>query len=349
MSGALAQKIGLWRALAMMVRATGFAVFVLAVLATPGLAQNDVAAQNAPEQSSAGCGQKPIVIARMQWPSSIILAYVHGLILQKEFGCQVQIAAGDLAGTISFMTITGQPDIAPEVWAARIADIWNSGVESKRVFAMGASFSGAPMQGWYIPAHVQEAYPQLNAAGDLAGYVEALSAKGVRAKFISCPVDWACALINRNLLRALGLENSFEIIEPANRIAMDNLIAQAVSRRQPVVFYYWQPNAVLAQFDFKALDMGRFNEEKFKCLARIKCLEPGFSAFAAEPVFVVASDKIVGQLPEVAQYLRRARMPIAEMNVILSWQAQTGASYEKLAARFVAERKDIWSPWVAGP
>ncbi|VAW16522.1 hypothetical protein MNBD_ALPHA12-769 [hydrothermal vent metagenome] len=344
-----AHKTGLRRALPAIFAGMGLLLAGLAVLTNPALGQQATGGDKAQNLAKTACGQKQLTIARMQWPSSIILAYVHALILQKEFGCQVRIVGGDMAGSISAMETIGQPDIAPEIWATRIADIWNAAIKSERVDMMGASFAGAALESWYIPAHVQEAFPDLNRARDLAGYVGALREKGVRAKFISCPRDWACAVINRNLLRALGLENAFEIIEPANRLEMDRLIAQSVSRRQPVVFYYWQPNAVLAQFDFKALDMGPFDQQKFKCLGRIKCDQPAFSAFADEPVFVAASDNIVTQLPQVAQYLRRARLPVAEMNQILSWRAQNPDSYENLAARFVAERKDIWGEWVARP
>ena len=43
--------------------------------------------------------------------------------------------------------------------------------------------------------------------------------------------------------------------QPANRFELDTLIAEAVSRHEPILFYYWQPNSVLAQFAFKSLDL----------------------------------------------------------------------------------------------
>ncbi len=349
MSNAGVGKTGVWLA---SVRQAGIVILIFALMGIyikPGLAQqNTKQPAAATTQSNAACGQEPLSIAAMQWPSSVILAYVHAIILEKELGCRVQIVTGDLAATISSMAATGKPDIAPEVWATRIADIWNSAIEAGRVLPMGATYDEQTFEGWYIPAHVQEAFPGLNGVKDLTGYVEALGKQGLKAKFISCPADWACAVINRNMLIALGLETSFDIVEPANRFAMDTLIARAVSHRQPVVFYYWRPNAILAQFNFKALDMGPFNAEKFKCLAHRVCANPEFSAFANEQVFLVTTDQVADKLPKVAQYLRQARMPIAQMNTILSWQAQNGSSYKDLAARFVAEREDVWRPWLAG-
>lgn len=326
-------------------------IFVFAFMGIyikPALAQQNTKQPAGAAQLNTACNEEPLSIARMQWPSSIILAYVHAIILEKELGCRVQIVTGNLAATISSMAATGKPDIAPEVWATRIADIWNSAIEAGRVRSMGTTYDEQRFEGWYISAPVQEAFAGLNGVKDLAGYVEALGKQGIKAKFISCPADWACAVINRNMLAALGLETSFEIVEPANRFEMDTLIAQAVSHRQPVVFYYWRPNAILAQFDFKALDMGPFDAEKFKCLARRVCADPQFSAFANEQVFLAVTDQVAAKLPKVAQYLRQARMPITQMNTILSWQAQNGGSYKDLAARFVAQREDVWRPWLAG-
>ncbi len=175
-----------------------------------------------------------------------------------------------------------------------------------------------------------------------------LTGEGERVRFISCPASWACSLINRNLLRAYGLDQVLDYVEPANRFEMDNLIAQAVSRKQPVLFYYWQPNAVLAQFDFLALDMGEFDEEKFKCLARKLCIDPQPSAFAPEKPFIVVADWVVRTAPDVSAYLRRASMPVEEMNRILSWRAGGEGDFALLAARFIREREDVWRPWVEG-
>ena len=49
---------------------------------------------------------------------------------------------------------------------------------------------------------------------------------------------------------------------------LDTLISEAESRKEPILFYYWQPNAVLAQFSFKQIDLGPFNKDNFVCLGR---------------------------------------------------------------------------------
>lgn len=297
-------------------------------------------------QDEPPCGAQPIAIARMQWPSAAILAEIHGRILAREFGCEVRIIAGDLAATGSSMATTSQPAVAPEMWVTRVADIWNSAVAAGRVRTAAATFSGGAFEGWYVPAYVAEAHPELAEAAQIAEFAEAFAPEGGRGRFISCPPNWACAILNRNLLEAWGLSSLFEIVEPANRFELDSLIAEAVSRQEPILFYYWQPNSALAQFDFLALGMGPYDPEAFTCLGRRNCDAPAPTAFVPEQVMIVLAEWVFAEAPAVAAYFQRATMPLEEMNALLAQQGAEGGAFEEVAERFVAEREDVWRAWV---
>jgi glycine betaine/proline transport system substrate-binding protein len=282
----------------------------------------------------------------MQWPSASLLAQIHARLLRAHFGCEVQLLVGDLGATASSMGATGQPAIAPEMWIERIADIWNPALTSRKVRSAGTSFVETSFEGWFIPDYVATAHPELTTAASLKDLASALAPPGGRARFISCPIDWGCSVINRNMLRAHGLDALFEIVEPANRFELDSLIASSVSAQEPIVFYYWQPNPVLAQFPFKPLDLGAFDRDALICLARRVCAEPKPSGFAPERVVIAVADWVFVEAPAVAAYFTRAQMPMAEMNTLLLWLNEGGATVETVADRFVAERGDVWRPWV---
>ena len=296
----------------------------------------------------APCGTQPISIARMGWPSAELLAEIHARLLAQNFGCAVQVIPGDLAASASSMGSTGQPAVVPEMWVTRIADVWNAGIEAQMLRPAAPTYVESQFEGWFIPDYVAAAQPDLVAAAGLAAALPVVNG-GTRVRFISCPPDWACALINRNLVRAWGLTDLVELIEPATRFEMDTLIAEAVSRKEPVLFYYWQPNAVLAQFDFVALDMGPYDEEAAKCLARLACPTPVPSAFPNEMVVVALAEWVFTDIPAIAGYFQRSSLPMAEMNTMLAQLNEPGATIEGVADRFVAEREDIWGPWVGAP
>jgi len=314
-----------------------------------GQAQDSVAAPAPaaePEPPPPPCGTRPLSIARMSWPSAELLAEIHARILAREYGCDTRVTPGDLAATGSSMASTGQPAVAPEMWVTRIAGVWNAGIEAQMLRPAAPTYAESQLEGWFMPGYLALAHPELTGVGDLAGALPLLNG-GTRVRFISCPVDWACALINRNLITALGLGGMVELVEPANRFEMDTLIAEAVSRKESVLFYYWQPNAVLAQFDFLPLDMGAYDEDAAKCLARRDCRAAAPSAFAAETVVVALAEWVFADIPAIAAYFQRTSLPLREMNLLLAQLNEPGATVEGVADRFVAGREDLWRPWVA--
>lgn len=322
---------------------------VLALAAAGGALAQDESAEGSSsiEVLPAACGGEVISIASMQWPSAALLAQIHGQLLRQELGCQVQIIDGDLVGTLSSMATTGQPALAPEVWVTRIAQIWNSAIESQRLRPAGSTFSGGALEAWYVPAHLAERFPDLANADqlvDIAGQV--LEEDGTKLTFISCPPDWACSVINRNLIAAHGLSDLVDVVEPANRFELDTLIAQTVSRQQAAVFYYWKPNSVLAQFDFRELSMGAHNAEAFACLARRTCANPQPSGFVPEAVFMVVPEWVGERAPEITEYLLRAAVPLDELSALMAWQAENGASFEEAGAHFIETRSEVWGGWV---
>jgi glycine betaine/proline transport system substrate-binding protein len=307
--------------------------------------------ESVPEDAAAPpspCGRQPITIARMQWPTSALLTEIHARILRDNFGCNVTVQESDMATVGSSMGASGQPAVAPEMWIARIAEIWNAAMGGQKVRQGGTSYAEQVFEGWFVPDFVAESWPDVTTIEGLKARAAEMG-RGSRPRFISCPVDWGCNLVNRNMLRANGLDSLFEVVEPANRFELDTLIAEAVGRREPIVFYYWQPNAILAQFSFREVALGGYNKDNFLCLGRRACVNPQPTGFAPEPVITAVSEWVFIEAPEIAAYFQRAKMPFAEMNAMLQQLTETGATVESVAERFVTERGAVWRPWAGLP
>jgi glycine betaine/proline transport system substrate-binding protein len=328
-------------------------IFCLLLFALPAFAQEEPAPAEEPAvvlpPPAPPCGTQPITIARMPWPSAEILAEIHARLLASNYNCEVRVVPGDLAATGSSMGTTGQPAVAPEMWITRIPEIWNQATKAQQVRQAGSTFAEPVLEGWFVPDYVAEARPDVLTASTLKDAWQLFTNGGSKGRFVSCPIDWGCAVVNRNLLRAYGLDQLFDVVEPANRFELDTLIAEAVSRQEPLLFYYWQPNAVLAQFGFKPLDLGVFNAEAFICAGRRTCATPAPTSFAPDPVIIGLSEWVFLEAPEIAAYFSRARMPLDEMNRLLALLSEDGATIESIADNFVAERAPIWRPWVGLP
>lgn len=297
------------------------------------------------------CGTQPMTIARMAWPSAAILAEVHSRLLTGYYQCNVMLNEGDLAATGSSMGASGQPAVAPEMWIARIADIWNAAMQGQKVRQAGVSYADPVFEGWFVPDYAAEQWPEVTTIEGLKAHAaDFAEVPGTaRGKFISCPVDWGCAIVNRNMLRAYGLDQSFELVEPANRFEMDTLIAEAVGRKQPILFYYWQPNAILSQFAFRPVTLAAYDRDAFQCMGRAACASPTQTGFAPDPVITAVAEWVYLDAPQVAVYFSRAHMPFAEMDLMLQQLGEPGATIETVADRFVEERGEVWRPWVGLP
>ena len=317
-----------------------------AAVDNPDDASSSAPVEEAPPQP---CGGHTITIARMQWPTAQLLAEIHARLIHQAFGCAAEVVPGDLASTTASMGANGQPAVAPELWITRVADAWNAALKTQEVRTAGSSYVEPVFEGWFIPDYEAALRPKLKTAADLKTFAKDFAPKGKKPRFISCPPDWGCAVINRNLLRAIGLADVFEIVEPANRFELDALISAAESRKEPIVFYYWQPNAVLAQFSFKALDLGPFNKDAFACLGKVACPTPLPSGFSADPVVIALAQWVYTDAPEVAAYFQRAHLPFAEMNALLQNLSEPGATIESVADAFVLARGEIWQDWVGKP
>jgi glycine betaine/proline transport system substrate-binding protein len=302
-----------------------------------------------PDAPPPPCGTQQISIARMTWPSAALLAEIHSRLLTASYLCNVAVQASDLAATGSAMGANGQPAVAPELWVSRIADIWNAAMNGQKVRQAGPSYAEPGFEGWYIPDYAVAQWPDIKTIEGLKTHAAEFGDGNGRGKFISCPLDWGCAIVNRNMLRAYGLDQLFDIVEPANRFELDTLIAQAVGRQEPVLFYYWRPNAVLAQFSFDEVQLAPYDREAYACLGRVTCAAPAPTGYAPDPVVIALAEWVYLEAPQVATYFGRARMPMAEMNRMLQQLSEPEATIDSVADRFVAERGEIWRPWVGLP
>ena len=198
----------------------------------------------------AECGtDKTIGIAEMTWPSAAALAHVHAFILEKGYGCTVEIVSGDTVPTSSSMLSKGTPAIAPELWTGTIQDLWDKGLKEGTVKAAGLAIADGAVEGWWVPRYVADAHPDLKSVDDLPKFAELFKdpedpAKG---RFYSCPPGWGCEIANAALFQAYGLKDTFNLFSPGSGGNLDASIARSFTRKQPSLSYCWGPTALMVK------------------------------------------------------------------------------------------------------
>lgn len=317
-----------------------FAVAALAAIA--GSAFTGVA-------MAAGCGtDRKIDVAEMGWPSAAALARIHATILEKGYGCTVELVPGDTVPTLAAMVSKGEPALAPELWPNASKEAWEKGLADGKVVDLGPAIAEGLVQGWYIPTYVAEAHPDLKSVEDLPKFASLFADPDdpSKGRFVSCPPGWACEIMDANFFKAYGLGETFNLFSPGSAGALDATISQAFLRKEPIVFYYWGPTAMMGRFDMTRLEMAPFDEAKFACIGDPACPNPEKTDFIVPDAVKAAASWLPQEAPAVAEYLGKVSLTNTEVGRMLVWGEENKADAQAVAENFLRTEEAIWSRWV---
>ena len=115
--------------------------------------------------ANASCGK--VKIAEMNWASAELMANVDKIILEKGYGCEVEMVAGATMPTFTSMNEKGTPDVAPELWANAVAVPLKKAVGENRLIVANNSPITGLGEGWWLPPHTVKKHPELKTALDV--------------------------------------------------------------------------------------------------------------------------------------------------------------------------------------
>ncbi|MBZ9935822.1 hypothetical protein LB518_05935 [Mesorhizobium sp. BR1-1-16] len=296
------------------------------------------------------CGtDRKIDIAEMTWPSAAALAHIHAVILEKGYGCSVGLVTGDTVPTSSSMLSRGTPAIAPELWTSAIEEPWANGIKDGKVVKLADAITDGTIEGWFIPRYTQEANPELVTAKDVIAHPELFpdpedSSKG---RLYSCPPGWACELSTSALFTAFDMKKTWNLFSPGSGGALDASIARAFLRKQPILFYYWGPTAILGKYDAVQLDLGPTKPDVYVCNTDPDCDKPkGVTAYPSSPAIVGAAAWIKTDAPVIADYFSKVGLSNKEISDILVYGDENKADAAATAENFLKTKTDVWTKWV---
>jgi glycine betaine/proline transport system substrate-binding protein len=322
--------------------ATAIAAMILSAATAPAFAQ---------DADTTTCGtDRQIDIAEMSWPSAAALARIHATILEKGYGCKVEVVAGDTVPTSSSMLARGTPAIAPELWTSAIQDQWDQASTEGKVVELSKAITDGTVEGWFIPRYTQEANPELTTVAAVLEHPELFpdpeeSGKG---RLYSCPPGWACELSTSALYEALDMEDkNWNLFSPGSGGALDASIARAFTRSQPILFYYWGPTAILGKYDAVQIDLGEVKPEIYACNTDPDCTDaPQVTAYPSSPAIVGAASWVKDEAPQIADYFSKVGLTNAQISALLVYGDENKADAAATAENFLKTEEAVWTEWV---
>lgn len=320
--------------------AAAMTVGLLFATGLPALAQ-DTAAQ---------CGtDRTIDIAEMTWPSAAALAHIHATILEKGYGCNVEIVTGDTVPTSSSMLSRGRPAVAPELWTSTIEEPWAKGIEEGTVVQLGDAITDGTVEGWFIPKYLQDEHPELTTAEAVIARPDLFPdpEDPSQGRLYSCPPGWACELSTSALFEAFDMDGGWNLFSPGSGGSLDASIARAFTREEPILFYYWGPTAILGKFPAVQLDLGEAKPDVYACNTDPECADPaGVTAYPSSPAVIGAAAWIAEDAPNVADYFAKVGLTNAQISELLVYGDENQADAAETAENFLRTKQDVWVQWV---
>ena len=109
--------------------------------------------------ANAKCGK--LVIAEQNWASAELMANVDKIILEKGYGCEVELIPGSTMPTFTSMNDKGTPDMNPEQWANAVYEPSKVAVSEKRIVVANKAPITGLGEGWWITPATVEKHPEI--------------------------------------------------------------------------------------------------------------------------------------------------------------------------------------------
>ena len=301
-------------------------------------------------QAQAACGS--VSVASMNWQSAEVLAQVDKFVLSKGYGCSVEVVPGDTMPTMTSMTEKGQPDVAPEMWINSVREPIDKAVAEGRLHYAAKSLQDGGVEGWWIPAYVAQAHPDIKTIDDALKHPELFPAPEDKSKGAvhNCPSGWNCQLSTENAFRAWDAKKKgFVLVDTGSAAGLDGSIAKAYERKQGWLGYYWAPTSILGKYKMVKLDAGVPHDDKAweACNGKADCANPQKNDWAHAEVFTIVTDKFKKRGGEAYDYLSKRAWSNSTVGELMAWMSDNQATGEDGAVYFFKTYPQVWTKWVS--
>lgn len=297
---------------------------------------------------------KTVNFAGLNWESGALLTAVMRDVVERGYGCKTDAMPGN---SVAMEVALSKNDIQvfAEEWIGR-SDIWNDAAKAGKVVGAGHVIKGAA-EGWFVPEYVvkgdaarniKASAPGLKSVADLPQYKNLFidEEEPGKGRFLNCPTGWTCAGINSQKMKAYKLLDSYVNFRPGTGPALDSAIASAVQRGKPVLFYYWNPTALMGRYKFIRLEEPAYTKACWDTLSDQNNNKPCGTAFPEVEIQVGLSRSFHDADPVLAALFSKINMPLDVLNKLLAEQQQQKSSAKTLSLAFLKTYPAIWQDWV---
>jgi glycine betaine/proline transport system substrate-binding protein len=301
---------------------------------------------------NAACGK--VSIAEMNWASASLMANVDKIILEKGYGCEVEMVTGDTMPTFTSMNEKGAPDVAPELWANAVAiPLKKATSENRLIVANPVPITGLG-EGWFVSPYTAKKH-NLKTVADVIARPDLFPHPEDKSKgaFVSCPAGWGCQLVNANLYRANEMEKKgWLLVDPGSAAGLDASLNKSLTRNENWFGYYWSPTTLIGKHSMQKMDFGVpfvGKDHWDTCIVKAEqdCATPKKSAWTTSVVNTIVTANFKKNAGVALDYISGRAYPGSIMNKMLVFMDAEKAQGKDAAYEFLEKHGAVWEKWVS--
>jgi glycine betaine/proline transport system substrate-binding protein len=298
-------------------------------------------AASAPASSKASCGT--VVLNQQAWAGSTANTYVAKYVLEKKFGCKVQIT--NIAEIPVYQAMAdGKVDAVLEDWQ-HVAQYRQYVNKQKTVVLVGSNGLTGHI-GWFIPRYLLKKYPEFKTWKGLKGHETVFKSPESGSQGMFLGGDPSYEQKDTQLIQALHLNFKHVTVgaEPAEVARFTQLIKQ----HKPVIFYWWTPQYLNKQLDLAEVKLPpRFKscQDDASAGGNVKQYACAYASYPLEKLF---SKKFATSGSPAVKFLRKWRWPSnADQNLVAKWIAGDHVDPAKAAEKWITAHPGVLRKWLS--
>jgi glycine betaine/proline transport system substrate-binding protein len=299
-------------------------------------------AAEAPAEEAAPADDKPTIrLAENPWSGSQVNVAVAKVLLEEEMGFPVEIVTID--ENAQWPALAGDDlDASLEVWPSGHADNVAQYIDDQGVVENAGLLGPVGVIGWFMPTYMLDQNPALAtwegftdpAAAELFSTAET----GDKGQFLAGDPSWV--QYDADIIKNLGMD--FAVVVAGSEEAILAQLDSAVSREEPLLFYFWTPHSIHAKYDLTQVELPPYSDE---CYAKadsggVDC------AYPSDDLFKIVAADLDERAPEVDQFLHNFNYSTQDQIEMIAAVELDGKSPEEAARAWIEGHEDTWRAWL---
>ena len=293
------------------------------------------------------------------WDSANVHTAIASYILEKGYGCEVQVTKGSTTPIMAAL-FDQQIDIITEVWRDNLVQLIEDNLSKGTIIELGVN-TPSSTQGFYVDKPTADKYNLKHVDDMKSAKIAKLFADPEapgKGRMTSCISGWTCYTINLVKHKVYGLDEFYTNFDPGSGGALDAAIAGGFKKGKPVFTYYWEPTGLMGKVDLVKLGEPAYDQacwdEMTTVVEAIKLDGPEVYTDTCACAYVdmaltkAASTTFANDPANqpIIDFISAYSIPTALVNSSLAfYMDESDGDMEETAKHFLSN-SDIWEDWV---